>query len=673
MHVGTHYIPSRRRESPVLTLESHRVSYCSSEIYSRIEFRHLHLRTPRSAVLAVGLLVLVGSFLYFLSAATGFSDDHFMHVVWGRQIFEGRLFVRDMAPLGMPLQSAVSAAMEQVVGYRLLSEGLIIGIAFAGSALLTFLLARGVSHSLWIGTAAAVVLALAAPRTYSYPKIMVYAAGIALLWRYIDRPVTTRVIALALGVIAAFYLRHDHGLYLGVATVAVVMLRHEHEWRIGLRRCVVIAALSVAAVSPYVLFIERTWGLGAYLDDVRGVAAREYRQNRFESWPRWPLRAIDDIVRWSRETSVEIGVRWTPHASQASRREAAARYGLQAAPDGRLRSGRFVLNDITPANVFALIRDPAIDDTAGIDRSLGTVDLPGLRLGSLHPLAGLDTAPEAAAFLFYALIASVLLALLALILRHRLAGPIGERERLKLATVVIVAVITILGFVREPLSSRIADAMVAPLVLAAWLTAAFLTSRRPAGTPAWKRVARSTVALVLLLLVTRSVVVVGHVSTRLPRGNDWSSMQHQLWTSPPFEAWGAHGTAKYSAVRYIRDCTRDHEPLLVLWFAPDLYYYADRPFGGRLGFYMEGYWVSPFHERANIAAIERDQPLLAIVEEGREATDLYTYPRLLEYINQHYRPIGELPSSGGNAIRVLARTDRLPVSIDSELGWPCYR
>jgi hypothetical protein len=617
--------------------------------------------------------VLAGSFLYFLSAANGFSDDHFMHVVWGRQILEGRLFVRDMAPLGMPLQSAVSAAMEQVVGYRLLSEGLIVGATFAGGALLTFILARRVSRSLWIGAAAAVALALSAPPTYSYPKVVVYATGIALLWRYIDRPTTSRTVALAVAVAAAFYLRHDHGLYLGMVTVVVLMLRHRDEWRIGIRRCSVVAAISLGAISPYLLFIERTWGLGAYMADIRAVAAREYHQNRFESWPRWPLTAVDDVVRKSPDTSVTIGVRWQPDAPQESRREAARRYGLQVAAEGPLTSGRFVLSDISPATVFALVRDPAIDDTAGIDRRRGAVDLPGLRIGSLQLLAGLDTAPEAAAFLFYLLLASVPMALVALGTNGRWTGPLAERERLKVAAVALVAVVTMFGFIREPLAIRIADAMVAPLVLTAWLAAVLLTARRMTAMPAWKRAARNAVALVFLLLVARSVVVVGHVPSRLPTAGDWSSLHRRLWASPPFDAWEARGTAKYQAVRYIRDCTLDHEPLLVLWFAPDLYYYADRPFGSRLGFYMEGYWASAFHERANIAAIERDRPVLAVVEAGREASDLYTYPQLLDYIERHYSPIGELQSSGDNPIRVLARTDREPVSIDPVLGWPCYR
>jgi hypothetical protein len=112
--------------------------------------------------------------------------------------------------------------------------------------------------------------------------------------------------------------------------------------------------------------------------------------------------------------------------------------------------------------------------------------------------------------------------------------------------------------------------------------------------------------------------------------------------------------------------------LLVLWFAPDLYYYTDRSFAGRLGFYLEGYWTSQESQLMNIAAIERDRPPIALIESGREVTDLYTYPYLLSYIAENYHALGALPSGGGRSIRVLARNDRVPSSRDAQLGWPCY-
>jgi hypothetical protein len=143
--------------------------------------------------------------------------------------------------------------------------------------------------------------------------------------------------------------------------------------------------------------------------------------------------------------------------------------------------------------------------------------------------------------------------------------------------------------------------------------------------------------------------------------------------SPPFDAWDAAGSARHRAVRYVRACTAPREPLLVLWFAPHLYYYADRPFAGRLGFYMEGYWTSEEHERVNLSRIERERPVLAISEAGHEASDLHTYPALVAYLAEFYSPIGELPDNDGSVIRVLARKDRPPTSTDAELGWPCYR
>lgn len=616
------------------------------------------------------LAVVVVSFLYTLPATTALTDDHFMHVASGRQILKGRLPLRDKVTLGMPLQSMLSAAVEQVVGYRLLSEALIISSAFAAGALLIFALARRAANSVWIGMLAAAVQVAASPRTYSYPKVLIYAAGIALLWRYVDRPSRGRASAVAAAVVVAFYLRHDHGLYLGLVAAAVLILRHAREWRLGLRRLALVGTLCCAAVAPYALYVQTYLGIDTYLGDIRGLATREYQQNHFERWPQWPLASLDSLVGWTPRDRVSaiVGVRWNPAAAESVRREAADRYRLELPGDGQVTSGRFRLDDVTPANALALVRDPAIDDTAGIDRRTGTVDVPGIRLGALHLLPGLDAPSASAALLFYLIAGCVVVTIIWLRPGRAMEGPAEALERIKIATVVLVAMVTAVGLLREPLAMRIADALVAPLVLAAWWAGRLLRLRW-----SWRDVSRASSAALIIALLTRSVAVVGQASSLVRDADDWLAIPHQLWVSPPFDAWPATGTAKYRAVRYVRECTRQDDPLLVLWFAPDLYYYADRPFAGRLGFYMEGYWASPAHERRNLAAVERDRPVLAIVEAGREATDLYTYPRMLQYVDRYYHQIGVLTSSDGHALRVLARNDRSPQSIDPELGWPCFR
>ena len=119
-------------------------------------------------------------------------------------------------------------------------------------------------------------------------------------------------------------------------------------------------------------------------------------------------------------------------------------------------------------------------------------------------------------------------------------------------------------------------------------------------------------------------------------------------------------------------CTGAREPLLVLWFAPEYYYYADRPFAGRM-VYMNGFYTSDTNQRLNIAALERDRPAVAIMEAGREATDLATHPAALAFLAREYHELGRLPALDGTAIRVFGRNDRLSTSRQADLGWPCYR
>jgi hypothetical protein len=362
-------------------------------------------------------------------------------------------------------------------------------------------------------------------------------------------------------------------------------------------------------------------------------------------------------------------VRWTASASAGARRAAAVDYHLQVEDDEPLESGRFLLTDISTDNVLALIRDPIVEDTSGIDRRTGEVPLQGLRLGSLHLLSGLDSPADSAAFLFYVFIALIAATVAALV---RSPGSAAARlERLKISTVVLVGVVTALGFLREPLAIRIADAVVAPVLLAAWWAGRALRDSG-AGTSVWRRHAIATAMLVVMIPALRSVVVIGAVPSRVERLQHLPAIWQELAVSPPFESWRAVGSAKYQAVRYVRACTSPDDPLLVLWFAPDLYYYSGRPFAGRLGFYMEGYWASVDHERENIAAIERDRPTVVLMEPGRRATDLYTYPLLLTYIENEYREAGVLESSDGRRVRVHVRNDRRPTGVDRETGWPCF-
>lgn len=631
----------------------------------------MHVDVPRLRTIGAGVAVFAAAFLYRLPDATALINDHFMHVVFGRQLLWGRLPVRDAVSLGMPLQTGLSAAAEWLVGYRLLSEGLVIGTAFAAAAVLTFIVIRRATGSLTIAVAGALLEVAIAPRTYSYPKVLVYAAGILLLWRYVDRPSSRRVVEVGTATALAFYLRHDHGLYLGLVAVAVIAMRHGRSVRAAGQQVAVLAATCVLLVVPFFAYVEAYGSVPDYVTDLRQFSAREHSSNPFV-WPSWPLRSADGIARWTsaEDRAVPISIRWSPAAPDASRREAAARYQIQVPETAPVESGRFALYDTSTANGRALMNDPAIEDTAGIDRLTGAVYVPGWYVGPVRVLRDLDTAPASAALLFFVFLLLPAVGIIVLALYRGPAGPLGQWEHIKIAAVVLVSILTFAGFVRQAIDARIGDAVVAPVVLGAWLAAKWLAGARSSPR---SRAVRGAVLAAMLLVVTRSIVVAGGVEARFARSEPLAVTWRQLATSPPFDAWPAQGSAKYRIARYVRDCTGPREPLLVLWGGPELYYYADRPFAGRIGLYMEGYYRSDANQRGNAAALERDRPPVVVSEPGRELKELATHPSALAFLARYYRPLGDLTANDGSVLRVFGRRDRPSTSTHPDVGWPCYR
>ena len=618
----------------------------------------------RAWTIGVGAAVFVLAFLYRLPDATELINDHFMHLVFGRQLLWGRLPIRDAVPLGMPLQTGLSAAAEWLVGYRLLSEALIISTTFAAAAVLTFVVIRRATGSLVIAAVGALLEVAIAPRTYSYPKLLIYAAGILLLWRYIDRPSTRRAVELGLATALAFYLRHDHGLYLGLNAVAVMVMCHGRSIKTTMRQIGVLAAACTVLVVPFFAWVEAFGSVRDYVQDLRQFSAREHSANPFV-WPSWPLPSVSSVARWTsnEERAVQINIRWHAAASDASRRQAAARYQIQVPDRGPVESGRFTLFDVTAANGRALVSDPAIEDTSGIDRVTGEVYVPGWYAGPVRLLQGLDEAPASAALLFFVFLLLPAAAALTVAFGH-----LERSERIKMTAVVLMALLTFVGFVREALDARIADASVAPIVLGAWLSARWLTGGRSA---LWPRAARIAILAIVLLPITRGIVVAGAVVPRVERAGPFSVTWQQLATSPPVDAWPAKGSAKYRIVRYVRECTGPSEPLFVLSGGAELYYYADRPFAGHIGLYMQGFYSSDADQRADAAALERDRPAVAITEQGREV-DLAAHASARAFLAANYRPLGELTTTDDIVLRVYGRTDRQSTSMHPDVGWPCY-
>ena len=119
-----------------------------------------------------------------------------------------------------------------------------------------FVLAWRVSGSVVIALLVSLIQIAMAPRFYNYPKLLAYAIAIPILWWYLDRPDRRRLALIAVAGVIAFLLRHDHGLYVGLAGIATVAAAHWPDPRKAAREVAMLGAMALVCVAPYLFYIQ---------------------------------------------------------------------------------------------------------------------------------------------------------------------------------------------------------------------------------------------------------------------------------------------------------------------------------------------------------------------------------------------------------------------------------
>jgi hypothetical protein len=245
-------------------------------------------RMSRAALIVCAVLVFAFSWLFRFNdpggSFAGLTDDHFFYVVRGWQILFGDLPVRDFVDHGAPLYFYVAALVQEWFGRGTLSEVTFSVTVLSAAAAATFLLAARASGSIVAALAATAVHVLLQPRFYNYPKILVYVVAIPLFWRFADRPGAANRFWIALATAVAFLFRHDHGPFVAVAFAALLAALPDLRPRERLRHAVMYAALVLALLAPYLVFIQLNGGLGTYFRDASAWAARD-RDRAPVVWP----------------------------------------------------------------------------------------------------------------------------------------------------------------------------------------------------------------------------------------------------------------------------------------------------------------------------------------------------------------------------------------------------
>jgi hypothetical protein len=530
------------------------------------------------AVYAV-LFALTAAFR-FLALKSGFVNDHFVYISGGRQMLFGEWPTRDWIDPGLPLMFAASAFAQKIFGPTLLAEAVLVSVAFGLAAACTAAGVRQLTGSMTLALLATLMEVAVFPRTYSYPKILAYAAAFLAYGWYLKRPGTARVIVMAAVVAVAFFFRHDHGLFLGIGAALTILFG-------STRRSVDLVTLAVATLAfvlPYVLYVELNGGLLVYFRTGVEFSRRE-ASRQWHVWPRvfGDERPLESALLYELYLLpiIALGVL----TATSFRRAASVRSGFSPTADWRAAAAR-----VMPVAAVALLVD--------------------------------------------------------------------------------------FSFIRDPLNTRLADAIVPAVFVGAWLLKRAVSSSSV-------RLVAVPFAVVFVLLFGASVLAVGSTYEEIDRAGLLGRRQeipHRFVERTTdlkqrFVDYQMPTPASRLLVpffKYVDRCTKPDDRLLVGGFMVEVPFYAQRLFAAGQE-YFGAYFASEVNERFAFDRLRRQRiPFALLPSDYAEEFDR-SFSLVAPFVRAHYVPLTDVPVDAEQTIRILVSRD-LPITRrDAETGWPCFR
>jgi hypothetical protein len=220
----------------------------------------------------------------------GFPNDHYFHVARARQMLLGEWPVRDFVDPGAPLQYVLSAVSRGLFGDVAGPELLVVALGVAVGAAATVVCASWLARSLVIGVAVAMLEILASPRSYSYPKMLLYGLAGCVIVAIAKNVSRVRLIVAAVLTATAFLMRHDHGLFIGAACAVAIGLSASGSTDAA-RRVAVFAATVAILLAPWAAWVQHYQGLVPYFEMGIAVSRREADISLLRDLPQLELSA----------------------------------------------------------------------------------------------------------------------------------------------------------------------------------------------------------------------------------------------------------------------------------------------------------------------------------------------------------------------------------------------
>jgi hypothetical protein len=646
------------------------------------------------ASIALGLIALTIAYRFLTMGGPlgGFENDQFVTLSQAQQIVMGEWPMRDFVELGMPLTVMLSALGQAIIGRTLFAEAMVtMGLLGLCTAVL-FVLAWRASGSIAIALIVALIQIAMAPRFYNYPKLLAYAIAIPAFWWYIDRPDRRRLTLIAIAGVIAFLLRHDHGLYVGLAGMLTVAIVQWPSLRTAAREIALLGAIALAIVLPYLMYIQVHDGVVPYF--------RSFVEYANQSAERTQLRLPGFSFDWSQplvmrvaepKPAPRINIRWTNGLTDDTRAEHERELGLIEAEPRAPGVSNYALADWSKARLAAIVRDPMVADTAGIDRGEFVLNDPQYTrpptvreraiayARSVRILPSALHSANAVPFLYYLMYAVPIAALVIVFVRPEIAAEHWNRSGSKIAVVAILALLAARGFLRGNLPSRLADVSEIIGVLAAWVAAVLVAQ---SSVPARRMAA--AMLLVVVILTSLSVEAIEHVSSELVQTGVTTGIRSvrsrardvytTLTATPPVEAWPATEPGIERLAHYIAACTRQDDRVLTLGYTPEVFFMTHRRFAAGNVWILPDFYTSRAEQQLMIDRIHAHRVPIAFTPPEPVFTDDYieSFPDLTATLGREYRDVRTVDFGRGFRFRVLVRRDLEPSSTYAIDELPCF-
>jgi hypothetical protein len=631
----------------------------------------------------VGVILVAVVTFFYRYLTLEFTNDHFVHLSRAFQIVEGEVPLRDFFDPGLILQYYASAAALLWSGHNLFGEALLTAGFMALGSALTFLGATWLSRSYSIAAVAAILGILAMPRLYSYPKVVFYVLAIVVGWCYAHRPGRLWAAALALTTTLAFLFRFDHGVYISVSIAVLLLIRHWPQLLDVGKAMVTYGLFTLLLLSPYLVFLQSTVGIIKQIGDISpqvgGATAVRINWMPFEF-----NREVPFITRVP-PSGPRVNVRWVADLPDDARRSLEQKHELLSPQHVEESTWSYVLPSEEREYLAKLIDDPAVADTHGLDRAGRYLEVPTpryVRLQHEWPIvrtriaAGLFNSANALSWFYYVALLLPLIAA-ALLAWQMWTGRISREEAAVVAMASVLGMIVVQTLVRGSPDSRLADIANPIVVIGAWVAAQCLASAAKAR-PIGRLVVRAAIVAIAMVTAwsvgTNADGMTSLVTSGIPLGpagvRDRLAIVTERLHARPVDNWARRAPGIGGLTRYVYECTASTDRLFVAWFAPQVYFQSERPFGGGQVALQEGWYATPADQRMSVALLKRQR--VPIVLENMDWEYERHFPILAEYVRGHYRNV-EIPPDWAQGYRVFVDPDVKPTGTYDLFDLPCYR